>query len=300
MARDAVFTQSTQPGVQQVLYLWLALIAVFLACILAVIGGGDWVASRVSQERGVYERIVGKELYRLFLNVTPQEFVLIHIFITLGCGGLGALFLGGWIGGIAGGVAGFFAPRIWLRRQWAARIQAINEQIEEAMIYMANSFKANPSLPEAMADVTTAMPAPISQELNVMLREYKLGTPLDDCLIRLQQRMPARNLELAISALLVGRTVGGDIPKILEDIGSTIRESYRLERVIDTQTAQGKMQAWVMGSMPAVVVTIFYLMDPELISPLFNSFMGYIIISIAVVLNIIGVILILKIVNIRV
>lgn len=133
-----------------------------------------------------------------------------------------------------------------------------------------------------------------------MLREYKLGTPLDDCLIRLQRRMPARNLELAISALLVGRTVGGDIPKILEDIGSTIRESYRLERVIDTQTAQGKMQAWVMGSMPAVVITVFYLMDPELISPLFETFIGYVIISIAVVLNIIGVILILKIVNIRV
>lgn len=281
-------------------YLWLALIAVFLAFTLAVIGGGDWVAGRVSQERGVYERIVGKELYRLFLNVTPQEFVLIHIFITLAAAGLGAFFFAGWIGGTLGLVGGFFAPRIWLRRQWAARIHQINEQVEEAMIYMANSFKANPSLPEAMADVTIAMPAPISQELSVMLREYKLGTPLDDCLIRLQRRMPARNLELAISALLVGRTVGGDIPKILEDIGSTIRESYRLERVIDTQTAQGKMQAWVMGSMPAVVITVFYLMDPELISPLFETFIGYVIISIAVVLNIIGVILILKIVNIRV
>lgn len=282
------------------LYLWLALVAVFIACVLAVIGGGDWVAGRVSQERGVYERIVGKELYRLFLNVTPQEFVLIHIFITLAGAGLGVLLLGGWLGGIGGLVVGFMAPRFWLRRQWAARIQRINEQIEEAMIYMANSFKANPSLPEAIADVTTAMPAPISQELSVMLREYKLGTPLDDCLIRLQQRMPARNLELAISALLVGRTVGGDIPKILEDISSTIRESYRLERVIDTQTAQGKMQAWVMGAMPAVVVSVFYLMDPELISPLFNTMIGYVIISIAVVLNIIGVILILKIVNIRV
>ncbi|TDP62941.1 type II secretion system F family protein [Bradymonas sediminis] len=282
------------------LYLWLALIAVFLACVLAVIGGGDWVAGRVAQERGVYERIVGKELYRLFLNVTPQEFVLIHIFITLAGAGIGVLALGGVIGGVGGLVAGFFAPRLWLKREWSARIRQIDEQIEEAMIYMANSFKANPSLPEAMADVTTAMPAPISQELQVMLREYKLGTPLDDCLIRLQQRMPARNLELAISALLVGRTVGGDIPKILEDIGSTIRESYRLERVIDTQTAQGKMQAWVMGSMPAIVVTVFYLMDPELIGPLFNTLTGYLILSVAIVLNIIGVILILKIVNIRV
>ncbi len=282
------------------LYLGLALLAVFVAGLLAVLGGGEWVANRVSQERGVYERVVGKELYRLFLNISPQEFVLIHLFVVLVGIGFGAMFLGGWIGGILGAVLGFMAPRVWLKMQWNNRVEKINAQVEEAMVYMSNAFKANPSLPEAIADVTNSMPAPISQELQVMLREYKLGTPLDQCLIRLQRRMPARNLELAISALLVGRTVGGNIPKILEDIANTIRESYRLERVIDTQTAQGKMQAWVMGAMPAVVIGAFYLLDPELITPLFNSWIGYIVIAIAVVLNIIGVVLILKIVNIRV
>ncbi|QDG53189.1 hypothetical protein FIV42_21305 [Persicimonas caeni] len=282
------------------LYLWLALVAVFVTGILAVLGGGEWVAGRISQERGVYERVVGKELYRLFLDISPQEFVLIHLFVILAGIGLGVVFLGGIIGGLAGGVLGFVAPRFWLKMKWNERVKKINEQVEEAMVYMANAFKANPSLPEAIADVTNSMPPPISQELQVLLREYKLGTPLDQCLIRLQQRMPARNLELAISALLVGRTVGGNIPQILDDISSTIRESYRLERVIDTQTAQGKMQAWVMGAMPAVVIGVFYLMDPELIEPLFSSWIGYIVIAIAVVLNIIGVALILKIVNIRV
>lgn len=282
------------------LYLILALITAFLAVALAVLGGGDWVAGRISQERGVYERIVGKELYRLFLNISPQEFVLIHLFVIFAFAGLGFLAFQGVVGPLVGGVIGFFLPRMWLQRKWNERIRLVNEQIEEAMIYMANSFKANPSLPEAIADVTSAMGAPISQEFTVLLREYKLGTPLDQCLIRLQQRMPSRNLELAISALLVGRTVGGDIPKILEDIAGTIRESYRLERVIDTQTAQGKMQAWVMGAMPAAVVGLFYLMDPDLITPLFSTFFGYVVIAIAIVLNMVGVVLILNIVNIRV
>ncbi len=282
------------------LYLWLAIAAVFIAALLAVLGGGEWVASRISQERGVYERVVGKELYRLFLNISPQEFVLIHLFVILVGAAGGYFFIGGIVGGLAGLVVGFMAPRFWLKSQWRNRVRHIDEQVEEAMVYMANAFKANPSLPEAIADVTTAMPRPISQELQVLLREYKLGTPLDQCLIRLQRRMPSRNLELAISALLVGRTVGGNIPKILEDIASTIRESYRLERVIDTQTAQGKMQAWVMGAMPAVVIGVFYLMDPELITPLFHTLIGYMVLAIAVVLNIIGVVFILKIVNIQV
>lgn len=133
-----------------------------------------------------------------------------------------------------------------------------------------------------------------------MLREYKLGTPLDQALINLQKRVPARNLQLAVAALLVGRTVGGNIPKILEDTSTTIRESYRLERVIDTQTAQGRMQAWVMGSAPAAICVVFYFMDPTLIEPLFNNFIGYCILAVAVAFNVVGVVLILKIVAIDV
>ncbi len=114
----------------------------------------------------------------------------------------------------------------------------------------------------------------------------------------MQRRLPSRNLQLAVSALLVGRTVGGNIPMILEDIGGTIRESFRLERVIDTQTAQGRMQAWVMGAAPGAVCGIFYLIDPTLIRPLFENFIGYTIIAVALFLNIIGVVLILKIVRI--
>ena len=281
------------------LYLIVALVLVFIAGILAVLGGGEWMASRLSQERGVYEKVVGKELHRLFLEISPQEFILLHLFIILACIAGGYFFLGAAFGIPLGIVAGIMGPRIYLKRAWKKRLQCIDEQVEEAMIYMANSFKANPALPEAIQDVVNSMGAPISQELSVLLKEYKLGTPLDQALINMQRRVPSRNLELAVSALIIGRTVGGNIPRILEDIAGTIRESYRLERVIDTQTAQGKMQAWVMGAMPAVVVGVFYLMDPELIIPLFSTSVGYIILFIAVVLNIIGVALILKIVNIE-
>lgn len=281
------------------LLLILALLLIFVAGVLAVLGGGEWMADRLSQERGVYERIVGKELYRLFLEISPQEFVLIHLFAVLAGGGFGYV-MSEWVGAVLGLVAGFFGPRIYLKQAWKTRLLELDGQVEEAMIYMANSFKANPAMPEAIQDVINAMGPPISQELSVMLKEYKLGTPLDQALISLQRRVPSRNLELAISALIIGRTVGGNIPQILEDIAGTIRESFRLERVIDTQTAQGKMQAWVMGSMPGVVVGVFYLLDPELIRPLFSTLVGYMVLGVAVVLNVIGVFFILKIVKIDV
>lgn len=280
--------------------LWLALVLAFISGFMLVWAGGDWVGNRLAAEKGMYERVVGKELHRLFLGVTPQEFVIYHAAFFVMC----ILFIGilmNWFFGIFfGGILGFFGPRLYLKMQWSKRLELINEQVEESMTYMANSFKANPSLPEAMQDVCNAMGPPISQEFGVLLKEYHLGTPLDQALVNLQRRVPARNLELAIAALVIGRTVGGNIPNILEEISKTIRESYRLERLIDTQTAQGRMQAWVMGAMPPAVVGIFYLMDPDLIAPLFSGLIGYTILGVAAVLNIIGVALILKIVAIDV
>ena len=282
-------------------YLIGATVLLFLACFLAVYGGGDWVAARLSQEASVYEKFIGKKLRRLFLSITPQEFIIGHIIFIIVAIALASYGLGGVLLGIPLGLGvGVIIPSIWLDMQWNSRLKMVEEQVEEALVYMANSFKANPSLPEAFQDVCNSMGPPITQEISVMLREYKLGTPLDQALINLQKRVPARNLQLAVAALLVGRTVGGNIPKILEDTSTTIRESYRLERVIDTQTAQGKMQAWVMGLMPAVVIGMFYLMDPELITPLFETLWGYLILAVAAILNVIGVVFILKIVRIEV
>lgn len=282
-------------------YLIGATVLLFLACFLAVYGGGDWLAAKFSEEASVYEKFIGKKLKRLFLSVTPQEFIIGHVVFIVVAMGLGGYLMGSFILGVPLGlIAGIALPSLWLDMQWSGRIKLIEEQVEEALIYMSNSFKTNPSLPEAFQDVCNSMAPPITQEFSVMLREYKLGTPLDQALINLQKRVPARNLQLAVSALLIGRTVGGNIPRILEDTSSTIRESYRLERVIDTQTAQGRMQAWVMGAAPGAMCGVFYLMDPTLVRPLFNTFSGYIILAIALALNITGVFLILKIVAIDV
>ncbi len=280
-------------------YLWIALILGFAAGFLLVWAGGDWVGNKVATERGVYERMIGKEIHRLFLPISPQEFVIYHAAFFVFAVVFGFMVMG-ILGVIMGVIAGIFFPRMYLKKKWNDRLKEIDEQVEEAMVYMSNSFKANPSLPEAIQDVCNSMGPPLSQEFGVMLKEYRLGTPLDESLVNMRKRIPSRNLGLAISALVIGRTVGGNISEILEEIAGTIRESYRLERVIDSQTAQGRMQAWVMGLMPGVVLTVFYFLDPDLITPLFETLIGYLVLAAAAIMNIVGVLMILKIMQIDV
>lgn len=286
-------------NIDQAFLLFSTVIALCAATGLLVFGTADWAAERLSEKRELYEDIVGEELHRLFLDISPGEYLLINAALIVVLAVLGFV-LGGFILAGAGLVIGIFGPRFYLKYEWNQRIDKINEQVEEAMVYMANSFKANPSLPEAIEDVTRSMPPPISEEFRVLVREYRLGTPLDEALLNLQDRVPAKNLELAISALLIGRTVGGDIPQILEDIADTIREAYRLERFIDKTTKQGRMQAWVMGLAPVGVAFFLNWAYPEYAGVLFDTLLGNGVLVIAAVLDAIGVYLVMKIMDIRV
>ena len=268
---------------------------------IAVYGGADWVSARVLSERGVYDRIIARKLRRLFLEITPQAFLGYHALAIVAAIALVSYLAGDALLGFAiGAIVGGYAPKLWLDLQWTRRLTRIDEQVEEAMVYMANSFKANPSLIEAFQDVISNMGPPIGQEIGILVREYKLGTPIDQALINLQRRVPSRNLRMAISALLIGRIVGGNIPDILEEIAGTIRESYRLERMIDARTAQGKMQAYVMGAAPSVVCALFYWLKPDLIQPLFTTLTGAIVIAIALSLNVVGFFFVMRVVRIRV
>ena len=283
----------------QQLYLYGAVVAVFLTGGLIVFALGDWIADRLAQKKGLYEKTVGKELHRLHLDISPEDYLLIHGSIFLGSAVFG-YFIYGVIGAIAGLAIGLYGPRLYLQFKWNERIDKLNEQVEEAMVYMGNSFKANPSLPDAISDVVRSMPPPISEELNIVVREYRLGTPLDQALMNLQERIPSENLELAVSALIVGREVGGNMPKILDDISETIREAYRLQRFIDKTTKQGRMQAWVMGMAPVAVLFMLYYMYPQYATVLTETWLGNGVIFIAAVFDLIGVYIILQIIDIRI
>ena len=90
----------------------------------------------------------------------------------------------------------------------------------------------------------------------------------------------SRQLDSALSAILIGRQVGGNLPKVLETTASNMREMQRLEGVIKTKTADGRMQLWVIGAMPFVLVIGMDWVWPGYYTPLKQSFFGYCIITV--------------------
>jgi tight adherence protein B len=170
-------------------------------------------------------------------------------------------------------------PKLLIERRVARRTASIEEQIEPWLNAIANALRASPSLGDAIASTTALLQAPMSEEIDLLVKEYELGTPLDRALDNLTARVGSSTLSGAVLALKVARKTGGNLPEMLESAAAALRELARLEGVVRTKTAEGKAQAFVIGLIPAPLVLGVHAMDPEFFAPLAQSFLGNLVVA---------------------
>jgi tight adherence protein B len=186
-------------------------------------------------------------------------------------------------------------PRLLIERQVAKRVGKLDEQIEPWLVAIANALKASPSLGEAIASTTTLLQPPMSQEIDVLVKENELGTPLDRALDNFAARAESKTLSGAILALKVARKTGGNLPEMLESAAAALRELARLEGVVRAKTAEGKAQAFVIGLVPAPLIAGIHAMDPQFFKPLTENFLGNLILAGAATLWAVAILLARKI-----
>lgn len=181
-------------------------------------------------------------------------------------------------------------PKALLDVRAARRVGKIEEQIEPWLGAIANSLKANPSLGEAIESTIALVPSPMSEEVDVLVKAYELGTPLDRALEHFAERAGSRTLAATVLALKVARRSGGNLPEMLESAAAALRELARLEGVVRTKTAEGKAQAFVIGVIPVPMIVGIHALDPAFFAPLVSNFLGNLIVAGAVLLWMIAIV----------
>lgn len=177
----------------------------------------------------------------------------------------------------------FFLPPWLLQRRMVARRERIEQQLAGWMTALSRSLQAVPSLGEAIEVSASLSEAPLSEELHVLLGEVSFGRPLDDALNRWSARVQSRVLKLSLAILQVGRRTGGRLGEVLETGAASLREMERLEGVLRTKTAEGRIQALVVGVVPFPLCFAIFLMDPGFFIPLYTTGTGYVLSAVAVV-----------------
>lgn len=272
-----------------------ALVATFSAALLLVASAKEPAGIFLARRVDAYHRMVGELLVANFSPVRPDTFGLRHLVAVIA--GMIATYLlaDGLVEMLVAGVALYFLPIFWLRRLNQQRKQRFEAQLEDALVIMSNALKTSPTLPDAIQLAIEAIPPPMSEELSLVLNDVKVGASIEGALARLSERMKSADLDMALIAISVGRAVGGNLSRMLDLLATTLREMKRLQGLIESKTAEGRMQARVMGSMPVAFAGLIYFIDPKMITPLFTESMGLLLLGIIVFLQLTGVILIRKV-----
>ncbi len=240
------------------------------------------------------------ELLKADIPLRGEEFILASILAAVLPGIFGTIVLHDLGAGLILGVLGFLVPRFLVNNAKRKRIAKFNSQIGDTLAVMSNSLRAGFSFLQTMEMVSREMSPPIGEEFGRCLREMNLGTPTEQALINLNQRIESDDLDLVITAVLIQRQVGGNLSEVLDSISHTIRERIRIKGEIKTLTAQGRLSGIIIGALPLALGVILYLINPAYMKMLFTTSTGLGLIAGGVVSQIIGIIVIKKIVSIEV
>jgi tight adherence protein B len=216
------------------------------------------------------------------LNVSRGDFSLVVMIALLGL------------------MAGFVIPSVYLSLRESQQRHLLSDQVGDMLLLMGNYLRAGHGFLRAVELVSREVPSPLGDELKKFIRDTKFGKSIDEALTDLERRTEDEDLGLAVTAIKIHYEVGGNLAEILDNINYTIRERIRLKGEIRTLTTQGRLTALVISLLPVVVGAFIFILNPEFIGILFSEAQGRLMLLLAVAAELLGILLIRKIVRIEV
>jgi len=242
-------------------------------------------------EGALNERFIFLDLKKYFLLYFVFSVLILLVLLAIGFQPLFTIVM---IGSLI--AAPLVAYKIFLKR----RIASFEKQLPDGLQMIAGALRAGSSLSASLLQLSTEFPAPLSQEISLVVREQKLGLNIDLCLQNLAERMPLNSVILTVSTIRIANETGGELAESLARTANTLRLIEQAEGKIAALTSQGKMQAWVVGLMPVSLIVVLNKMEPEAMGQLWTTKEGWLALAMIIVFEFLGIYVIRKIVNIDV
>jgi tight adherence protein B len=180
------------------------------------------------------------------------------------------------------------------------RLRQFNAQLPDTLDLLGRSLAVGHAFSESLNQVASEMPDPIAKEFRITFEEQKLGLSTKVALDRLTERVPLPDLRLCVTAMHIQRETGGNLAEILEKVGQTIRERFKLMEDFRTMTTSSRGSAWILCSLPLGIILLMTALNPTYMSLLLHDQRGHYVLAVAAVLQFLGIITIKRILKIRV
>ena len=234
------------------------------------------------------------------LHITPSRLLMFS-------------FMAGLLGALAASVLTLFIPLMvlaglvcaalpfvhvyWRRKR---RFDSFLEQLPDSLDLISRALSAGHAFSEALQMVSMEMPEPIATEFRKAYEEQNLGLSVKLALENLTARIPLLDLRMCVTAILIQRETGGNLAEILEKVAYTIRERFRIMGDLKTLTTSSRMSAWLLCGLPIFVAIGVTVMNPEYMSVLWKDPRGHYLIAVALIMQISGMLIVRKILQIKI
>lgn len=181
----------------------------------------------------------------------------------------------GWIGGLLLGLVGLGGLTAYFKAKQSRWLKEAEAALPEFLRGVASTLRAGSSLSQSMALVAVDTVGPLGDEVRRVLRREALGFSMNETLAELTERIPSRDLSLAVMAITIQREVGGSLADVLDNIVQTIVDRQRLKSEVRVLTAQGRYSGWLLTVLPFALGMLLYFTDPAYMGVLITSHLGW-------------------------
>lgn len=249
------------------------------------------------------ERVnISKKLQKVIAQAN-LSLTVSRLILMMAIGGSLALFLTARSGNpvlMAGATFGFGGgPLFYVLNRRKARRRLFEQQFPDALDMMTSALRAGHGFTKALQLVAMEAPDPVGTEFRKTFEEQNLGLPMKEALLNFTDRIASVDVKLFVTAVVIQRESGGNLTEVLLKISETIRSRFKLMGQVKALTAQGRFSSWILGGLPVALALIISILNPDYIMLLFKDAFGKMMVTMALTMEIIGFLVIRKIVNVK-
>lgn len=205
-----------------------------------------------------------------------------------------------WLHGIVAAALGACAPLLFIRWKKSSRMRAFAEEFPDALDLLVSALRAGISFSSALQIVADESPEPVRSEFAIVVEEQTLGLELREALMNLANRVDSLDLKFFVTAVVLQRDTGGNLTEVLDNTSRLIRDRFRILGDIQTFTAQGRLTGAILSCLPLGLAIFMLLVAPNFFQKMWDNPTGRAVLGFAALMQILGALVIRKIVNIRV
>lgn len=279
---------------------YLTLIAVFLTVGITWFIVAKKLETAMNEYKNTFTSTASSNMSDMFISIDASQLFMLNLVAIVVLPTLVWLITGDLVTTLVMLAIIVLLPTFVYRSIRKQRLKKFEQQLPDALAMISGAMRAGASLNIALEGMVKEQPAPISQEFELFLKEQRLGVEFEISLKNMEKRIPIQDFSMLVTSLMINREVGGNLAETMETLGETLRRKQMMEGKIEGLTAQGKLQGIVMTGLPVFLGVLLYFMEPEAMSKLWTTTIGWIVLTIIVIMEGMGYFIINKITSIDV